>query len=156
MVCFLSSSMEPVYCKIELAWQSYVTYYLFKVFSRESSDIKSLSSTPAFPEAKPGEWEWRCLPSHHTPSPQEALWGSLAPDHLWKKGDMSSKVPFRLSQELQTRLDQQAFSRADFSLRTDCRAARNLRSKRKTQPKWEILTSVLSSVPVYNFELEPR
>lgn len=71
IACFSSSSTEPGYSKIELAWRSLPirTHIIsFKVFARESIAIKSLFFTPVLPEAKARGWEWKCLPPHHTSS----------------------------------------------------------------------------------------
>lgn len=77
ITCFSSSSMEPSYCKIELAWQSlpigtisFLSYSQVKALT--SKDISLLLFSQ---RQRQGGWEWRCLPPYHTSSPQEVFVG---------------------------------------------------------------------------------
>lgn len=110
------------------------THYYPKEFSRESIGIKSHFFTPALPQEKPAGQKWRWLPPHI--QPLGGLGGKPRSRSSGRTGSVSSKGPLELSQELQTRQYQQAFSRAGFSLRTDHRAGRALRCKRRIQLRW--------------------
>lgn len=57
----------------------------FRVFSRESMDIKSLFLTPVLPEAKARGMGVKMLPHHTHPAVRRPLWGSLDPGHLWRE-----------------------------------------------------------------------